>query len=178
MDALQNFLLYFAMIQTVVWLTRITSSFSQSNCYAPKETICKRYLPFIENGDLANDVLFIKPSPFSLDKAESSPPSVHYYITNLLPTYCRNSKNPAHFYLCGILLPILLSSSQTHFTISPRTASISSKSGMEFSPNSSFMRSVANFLTSSGNCISTYCVASSLRQKQCKKLLKMWYQCF
>lgn len=104
MDTLQNFLLYFAMIQTVVWLTRITSSFSQSNCYAPKETICKRYLPFIENGDLANDVLFIMLSSFSLDKAESSPPSVHYYITNLLPTCCRNSKNPAHFYLCGIFV--------------------------------------------------------------------------
>jgi hypothetical protein len=28
-------------------------------------------------------------SSFSLDKAESSPPSVHYYITDLLPTYCR-----------------------------------------------------------------------------------------
>ena len=90
MDALHNFLLYFVMIQTVVWLTRITTSFSQSNCYAPKETICKRYLPFIENGDLANGILFIMLSSFSLDKAESTPPSVHYYITHLLPTCCRN----------------------------------------------------------------------------------------
>lgn len=38
-----------------------------------------------------------------LVKVESIPPSVHYYITNLLPTCCRNSKNPAHFFLCGIL---------------------------------------------------------------------------
>lgn len=63
-----------------------------------------RYLPFIENGDFANEVLFVKPNAFSLDKAESTPPSVHYYTTNLLPTCCRNSKNPAHSYLCGILM--------------------------------------------------------------------------
>ena len=90
------------VVLTAVRSKRAATPFSHSNCYAPKETICKRYLPFIENGDLANDVLFIKPSSFSLDKVESSPPFVHYYITNLLPTCCRNSKNPAHFYLCGI----------------------------------------------------------------------------
>ena len=82
---------------------RITRHYWQNNCYELKETICMRYLPFIENGDFANEVLFVKPNAFSLDKAESTPPSVHYYTTNLLPTCCRNSKNPAHFYLCGIL---------------------------------------------------------------------------
>ena len=57
-------------------------------------------------------------SSFSLDKAESSPPSVHYYITNLLPTYCRNSKNPAHFYLFGIFVAyfvIIVTNSLCHF---------------------------------------------------------------
>ena len=66
---------------------RITSHYWQNNCYELKETICMRYLPFIENGDFANEVLFVKPNAFSLDKAESTPPSVHYYITNLLPKH-------------------------------------------------------------------------------------------
>lgn len=71
------------------------------------------------------------------------------------------AKIPHILFCAGFLSTILLSSSQTHFALSPRATSISSKSGMEFSPNSPLMRSVANFLTSSGNCISTYCVASS-----------------